>query len=151
MFLALFLLAASQAGPCTGPDTRTLKGQVWLSGAFNALPVVAAHQRKMMNRLRHGSFAPISASVAAAVIGDALLPRAAHYYLARVGYLGAFTSDFKGRDPSGISLEIKVAPGGIAYVTSSLLSRDDGVGEFAVVLASPTRITSVVSTCYAAA
>jgi hypothetical protein len=46
---------------------------------------------------------------------------------------------------------MKVSADGVAYVTSSLFSRDDGVGEFAVVLASPTRMTRIVSTCFAAA
>ena len=153
MFSALLLIAASQAGPCMGPDTRTLTNQAWRSGDHLALPVVAPHQHQMMKRLGHRLFLPIGSSIAKAVIGDATLAPARYYYLARVGYLGAWTSDFKrtNRDPEDITLEMKVSTAGVAYVTSSLLSRDDGVGEFAVVLGSPTRITGIVSTCFAAA
>jgi hypothetical protein len=153
MLLALLVLAASPVGPCSGPDTRTLTKQAWLSGDYSGFPVVANHQRQMMKLLAHRSLQPITASKARAVIGDAALPHANYYYVTQVGYLGAWTSDFKptNRDPDGISVDVKVAPGGIAYVTSLLLSRDNGVGTFAVVLASPTRLTRVISTCFAAA
>jgi hypothetical protein len=153
MLLALLALTVSPTGPCTGPDTRTLTEQAWLSGDYTAFPVIADHQQQMMKRLGRHLIQRITGAEARAIIGDASLPRANYYYLAQVGYLGAWDSDFKptNRDPEGISLQIKVAPGGVAYVTSSLLSRDNGVGTFAVVLASPTPLTRVVSTCFAAA
>ena len=153
MLLALLALTGSPTGPCTGPDIRTLTKQAWLSGNYSAFPVIADHQNEMMKRLGSRPIRAITESQAKAVIGDAALPRTTHYYLAQVGYLGGWDSDFKptNRDPEGMSLQIKVAPGGIAYVTSSLLSRDNGVGTFVVVLASPTRLTRVVSSCFAAA
>jgi hypothetical protein len=150
MLSALLLFTASATGPCTGPDTRTLTKQNWLAGDYVAVPVVAEHQHEMMKRLVDRSFQPVTSSIAKDVIGEATLPPSNHYYLARVGYLGAWTSDFKPRDPRDISLQMKVSADGVAFVTSFILSRDDGVGEFAVVLASPTRLNGVISTCFAA-
>jgi hypothetical protein len=87
------------------------------------------------------------------VTGKAALPEAKYYYLARAGYLGAWTSDFKmtNRDPQEISLDVKVTRNGVAYVTSSILSRDDGIGKVVVVLSSSKRLSGVVSSCTAAA
>jgi hypothetical protein len=151
--LAALLSAVLATGPCTGPDVRTLTDRRWLPGHFAAVPVVAGRQRQAIDRLGRDSLKITDRSFARVVTGKAALPKAKYYYLARAGYLGAWTSDFKrtNRDPQEISLDVKVTRNGVAYVTSSILSRDDGIGEVVVVLSSSKRLSGVVSSCTAAA
>jgi hypothetical protein len=104
----------------------------------------------MMKILADHSLVPIEISVARAATGDQNLATGKHYYLARVGYLGSWTSDMKGRNPLDITLTLQVDADGVGYVTSRLLSRDNGVGEFAAVLISPTPLKRIVSSCDAA-
>lgn len=151
MLSAFILFAASIAsGPCSGPDAAELAKLKSLPGEYAALPVLPELQPDVMKRLANHSIKPIEAPAAMEAVGNQELKGRQHYYLARVGYLGAWTSDMKGRNPFDISFKVQAAADGVAYVTSSLLSRDNGVGEVAVVLASPTPLQRIVSICEAA-
>lgn len=151
MFLALILFASIVAdGPCTGPDISELANLSALPGDYAASPVVPELQSDVMKRLTHHSLVPIEESFARIAAGNQNLAKRQHYYLARVGYLGAWTPDMKGRNPLAIYLTLQADADGVGYVTSRLLSRDNGVGEFAVVLASPTPLKRIVSSCDAA-
>jgi hypothetical protein len=151
MSLALILFASMVAdGPCTGPDISELANLASLPGDYVASPALPELQPYMMKRLAHQSLVPIDETVARTATGNQNLAKRQHYYLARVGYLGAWTADMKGRNPLDIDLTLQVDADGVGYVTSRLLSRDNGVGEFAAVLASATPLKRIVSSCDAA-
>lgn len=123
------------------------KNQRWLKGDYTVVPVAPYHQRGVMHRLIRGEVQAVNPVVANAMSADANVPEAAHYYLARVGYVGDTAA---GVIPAGMSFSVDVDTDGAAYVSSFVLSRSTKTSELGVILASPTPIKQVVSSCGAA-
>ena len=77
------------------------------------------------------------------VVGDNILPKVPYYYLIRVGYVG---ENVRGAIEN-VRLGVDVDSDGVAYVSSFVLSKTTDTAEAAAILASPTPIKRVISTC----
>lgn len=116
----------------------------WLTGNYKVMPVDAQYQATAISRVNRGELEEVDAAVAKAMTGRSALPLASHYYLVRVGYVGAAPV---GTVNTGLSLSVDVDAEGVAYVSSFVLSHTLKRTEIAAVLSSSTRLKRVVSTC----
>jgi hypothetical protein len=132
--------------PCV-PFGGASASQKWLTGDYQVVPILAEHQPQMMQRLKRGEVEDVDATVAKTLTGNVVLPKVAHYYLIRVGYIGEAP---QGTVPSGVSMGADVDTDGAAYVTTFRLGSWPARSEFAAVLTSPTHLKRLVSTCGAA-
>jgi hypothetical protein len=148
VFLSPGLAPPSQAAsrsPCA--PFNSAGNHRWIPGDYKVVPVSAQNQKQAMQRLTRGAVEEVSEAVARRMTGHAALPPAAHYYRARVGYVGSAVA---GTIPVGVDLSADVDAEGVAYVTSFRLSRSREKSEAAAILTSATPLRSVVSICGAA-
>ena len=146
MFVGFFLMMATAACPACVPMGHEPKYEPML-GNYKITAVSDAQQKKMLRRLKGNRPTPLTHFAAAAATGDPNL-RAKHYYLVRAGYVA--DEKLTGTVPRGLSLSVDVDRNGVAYITSYILSRQQGTAAVAVVLASDIPIKRVVSICGAA-
>lgn len=139
-------LQASPESPCV-PFGGMSPRQKWLTGDYRVVPVATEHQAQVMEDVKRGAADEVNEVVAKTVTGNPNLPSTAHYYLVRVGYVGDAPS---GTVPIGVSMSVDVDTEGVAYVSSFVLSHARGTSEIAAILASPTPIKRVQSSCGAA-
>jgi hypothetical protein len=123
------------------------ENHTWLTGDYYVVPVASERQAQLLQRLKRGKVQEVDAAAAKLMTGNAPLPEVSHYYVVRVGYAG---DALAGTIPPGLSMTADVDAQGVAYVSSFALSRSDKTTELAAILASPTPLLRVVSTCGAA-
>lgn len=126
------------AFPGVGP------GHKWLSGDYTVVPVAQEQQSQWKEALKPGQVKEVGRRAARAASGGAALPKAAHYYLIRIGYVGDWSF------AENVSMSADVDAEGVAYVTTFVLTHSHGRRELAAVLASPTPLKRVVPICMAA-
>lgn len=132
--------------PCV-PFFTKVAGPTLLTGDYEVVPVSPNLQREMMQRVTRGGIQEVDVGRANSMVGMSALPKAAHYYLVRVGLVGDGPD---GMVPSGVSMKAEANAYGDVYVTSFRLSHSDATFEIAAVVASPTPLKGIVSICGAA-
>ncbi len=137
------LLRQSTTGSPCPPFGGVNGSHKWIPGDHKVVPVSAKHQRAILQRLKRGAIEEVDDTVARAMAGNAL-PPAAHYYLARVGYIGDAAP---GTFPTHVSIAADIDTEGVAYVISFVLSRSNGATEAAAVLTSPIPLKRMISSC----
>lgn len=129
------------------PFFTKVPGPTLLTGDYEVVPVSPIYQREMMRRVARGRIQELDVSRANSIVGMSALPKVAHYYLVRMGFVGDAPD---GTVPSAVSMKAEANTDGDVYVTSFLLSHSSGTFEIAAVVASPTPLRRVVSICGAA-
>jgi hypothetical protein len=119
----------------------------WQTGDYKLLPIAATRQAGTLKRLKRGAVKEVDEVSAAILTGDANLPRAAHYYIVRVGYV---VEAARQPVPASLGMGVDVNTDGVAHVTSFVLSSGTATSELAALLISPTPIKQLISTCGAA-
>ena len=118
-----------------------------IPGKFKVVPAREAAQSTLLKRVAGQPLVMLSRSDAVRATGDKALD-ARHYYLARAGFVADPRAT--GAVPRGLALSLEVDRNGVAYVTSFILSRQEGTAAIAVVLATERPINRVIAVCGAA-
>jgi hypothetical protein len=146
MLVATLLSIAYQvASPCVPMGTEPKYEAV--AGNYKVVPVREALQTRFLRRLKGRGLVALTQGDALVAAGDnSLVGR--HFYLARAGYVAEPRAT--GVVPTGLQLSVDVDSKGVAYVTSYILSRQQGAAAIAVLVSSERPIKRVVAVCGAA-
>jgi hypothetical protein len=148
MLILALLLIAGPLAPGESCSCAAVKSQRWLTGNYQVKPVAVPLTENTEKRLARARLLSISADAARSMLGGTSPPVARYYYLGRVAYIGGkkhFTVA-----PPGLTLSIDESQDGVAYVTSFLLTKENGTSSLAVVLTSDVPLKGLVSLCSAA-